>query len=280
MGNSKKTKINIEDLKKYFLNFLDYYVEASQKADLPVDKENLFNILNNLKYELVDGFGTGTFFVNRKKISVISENFLKNTSDMNEFYLLHEFVHLISPINQELFLDQNACVEKILKKIKDFNLDNINYTTIYYGLVGVDEVLAQWTTEELNDAMKNKKRSITKYDKGPLNSNVNFKSDFSYKDIYSPLQEPVEYLIKSMGYNDMRDFAKRKLNTENGLLDDLDEESFKKLNSIGMICKGIFLEQGFTKTDATKERVEKVFKDLYVETKKTEQSDDIPDFHE
>lgn len=174
---------------------------------------------------------TGTFSVNRKLIQVIINNFRNNGLDRNIFLLLHECAHLDSSVNEELFANQDALLQQLEEKAEKLQGEyktalNVYYAVkvlaqligeelndalkqqleekaekiqgkyitalnAYYGIIAIDEVLAQWTSEELNDALKNRKREVHTYTRGPLDSDIKFKSDFSDNDIYSPLQPVV-----------------------------------------------------------------------------------------
>ncbi len=253
-----------EKLRSFFRDLITYYVRSGEKANLPSCQEELEEIIENAEFEtFIIPSTTGTFRVNRKKIDVVMNNFEKNGSERNIFLLLHEFTHLISSVNAELFSEQKALVEKLKQMATQMGYDEDMYFDAYYGLTAVDEVLAQWTAEEHNDAMKGKKRETTTYTKGPLDSNVTFTSDFSDQDIYSPLQTVVESFVKELGFSSLREFATAVFEKKITITDRLDRKQFYMLSQIGIILEGISLDNGFNNTlNTTKEEVEQAFQYL------------------
>lgn len=248
-----------EKMRIYFKKILDTYVNSCKKANLPVDKEGLEDIINNTEIQALHIEGTkGTFSVNKSLIRYIPENFNKNGDERNNFLLFHEFTHLISPINEELFNDQDATVDKLkqrAERVQGYFVDEYN---AYYGLIAVDEVLAQWTAEELNDVALDKKRQSYRYNEGPLKANMEYTSDFSDNDIYSPLEEPVIKLIKKLGYKDLREFATDFQTNRKTLIDMLNDQDFETICQIGIMCKGIYKDNNFNKSiNVTKEEIEK-----------------------
>lgn len=254
-----------EKIRTYFRSFLDMYVSASNKAKLPVDRERLQSIIDNAEFKTFEiPNTTGTFSVNRNLIRVIMNNFIKNGSDRNNFLLLHEFTHLDSSVNEELFSDQNALLQKLNKRAESIHKKYMTGINAYYGIIAIDEVLAQWTGEELNDALKDKKREVHEFTRGPLDSDVKFKSDFSDNDIYSPLESVVEKLLQSLGYKDIREFATDVLASDKGVVDSIQGKNFKKLCQIGVICKAIYKENGFNNSlKVSKEEVEQAYSSLF-----------------
>lgn len=262
---SENNLTDAEKIREYFRSFLDIYVSAANKAKLPVDRERFESIIDNAEFKTFEiPNTTGTFSVNRNLIQVIMNNFRKNGPDRNNFLLLHEFAHLDSSVNEELFADQNALLQKLndkAEKLKGKNTEGIN---AYYGIVAIDEVLAQWTCEELNDALKDTKRNVHEFEKGPLDSDIKYKSDFSDNDIYSSLQPVVEKLVQAIGYTNIRDFATNVLATNKGIVNSIDDKNFEKLCQIGIICKAIYKEQGFNDTIVvSKEDVEQAYSTLF-----------------
>ena len=251
-----------EKMRAYFKNFINVYVNTANKANLPVDKEKLETIIETAEFRTFENHSTkGTFSVNRKLIQAIINNFKSNGVARNNFLLFHEFTHLISPINEELFADQNAFLQKLEAKAEKNPYPFVNGFNAYYGVIAIDEVLAQWCCEEHNDAYHQKNRQVTEYSKGSLNADVKYKSDFSDNDIYSPLEEPVENLVKKLGYDDLRGFANYVLSPDyKSFIEGLDEKRFATLCQIGVLCKGIYKENGFNNTlTVTKEDIEKVY---------------------
>ena len=266
MDNNEKVEkkeevLDMEKIREYFKNFIDVYILAANKANLPSNRELLDDIIDNAKIEAYDlSDTTGTFAVNRKYIGIIMKNFMNNSSDRNRFLLLHEFTHFSSGINNELFLDQNALLERLNNEAQGVRGNNVSGVNAYYGMVAIDEVLAQWTCEELNDAIKARKREIHEFSRGPLESDVRFKSDFSDNDIYSPLEPVVEKFIQALGYADFRDFATNFLASSKGIIDDIKGKNYEKLCQLGVICKAIYKEQGFSsRVTVSKEDVERAY---------------------
>ena len=262
---SENNLTDAEKIRDYFRRFLDMYVLAANKARLPVDKEQLQSIIDNAEFRTFEMPNTtGTFSVNRNLIQVIINNFRKNGPDRNNFLLLHEFAHLDSSVNKELFADQTALLQQLNEKAEKSQENNATGINAYYGIIAIDEVLAQWTCEELNDALKDKKREVHEFTKGPLDSNVKFKSDFSENDIYSPLEPVVEELLHSLGYKDIREFATAVLASGKGVIGSIQEKDFEKLCQIGIICKAIYKENGFNDTiNVSKEDVEQAYFSIY-----------------
>lgn len=259
---------NITDADKmriYFRDFVDVYAQMAEQKSIPVDKNKLEQIIENAEFRTFENENTtGTFSVNKKLIQVIMNNFRKNGVAINNFRLFHEFTHLISPINEELFADQNALLEEFQEKASQSNNKFVTGMNAYYGLIAVDEVLAQYTAEELNDAFCKKDRQSIMCKEGPLGAKVKYKTDFSDKDIYSPLEEPVEKLIQVLGYKNLRDFSVDFLSQDKKFTEILDEQAFEKLCCIGVICKGIYKENGFVdQLNVTAEDIEECFDFLY-----------------
>ena len=258
---SKNNLTYAEKIRDYFRLFLNMYVSGVKKANLPVNKESLQTIIDTAEFRAFEAPNTtGTFSVNRKLIQIITNNFRKNGADRNNFLLLHEFAHLDSSVNKELFEDPKSLLKQLNEKAKYYHDNTVTGVNAYYGIIAIDEVLAQWTCEELNDALKGKTREVHEYIRGPLDSNVKFKSDFSDKDTYSPLESVVEKLLQSMGYRDIRDFATVVLGSDVGIVDSINGKDFEMLCQIGIICKGIYKENSFVEgLTVTKEDVEQAY---------------------
>ena len=255
---------NDDQLRLYFKEFIDIYVSLANVKKIPVDSEKLEQIINNAEIKFIDMENTtGTFAVSKNRIEVIKENFYKNGKERNDFLLLHEFTHLNSAINEEIFSDQMGLFQKLSDIAAKKEGENISGINAYYGITAVDEVLAQWVCDELNDSLKNQKRETFEYLNGPLNSDINYKSDFSNGDIYSPLEKIVEMLIQSIGYIDLKDFANDFLASNRKLVNLLNDDTFDMLCNIGVVCQGIYKEQGFMKDiTVTKEDIENAYKSI------------------
>lgn len=106
-----------------------------------------------------------------------------NGVERNNFLLFHEFTHLISPINEELFADQNAFLQKLEEKSKNSPYPFVNGFNAHYGMITIDEVLAQWCGKEHNDTYHQKKRQVTEYSRGPLDANVKYINYFYHEEL-------------------------------------------------------------------------------------------------
>lgn len=260
----EKTMSDEEKMRNYFESFINVYVTAANKAKLPADRERLEEIVRNAEFKTFEIPNmTGTFSVNKKLIQVILNNFRKNGSNRNLFLILHEFAHLDSGINEELFKDQSALLQQLNEIAKKSHNENLNEINAYYGILAIDEVVAQWTCEELNDALNGKKREICKVTGGPLNSKISYTTDFSDNDIYSPLEQVVEKMIQSVGYKDIRTFTTDVLASNTGIMSKINSSNFEKLCNIGIICKGIYKENGFEPSlKVTANDIENAFESL------------------
>lgn len=253
-----------EKIREYFKKFIEVYVMAANKANLPVDRERLEEIVRNAEFKTFEiPNTTGTFAVNKNLIQVIINNFKKNGSNRNTFLLLHEFAHLNSSINVELYEDQTALLQQLNEIAEKLQSENITGINAYYGIQAIDEVLAQWTCEELNDAINDRKRERHEFTRGPLDSQISYVSDFSDNDIYSPLEQVVEKLLQSLGYKDIRSFAIDVLASDKGIMYKINSDNFEKLCNIGIICKAIYKENGFeSRLNVTGNDVENAFYSL------------------
>jgi hypothetical protein len=254
-----------ESIRKYFRGNVDLYVQAAKKVGLPVDEENLQSIMDNAEIILEeDESTTGTFAVSREKIIVNMNNFKKNGSSRNTFLLLHEIAHLDSAVLAELDTDPHGVFQR-LKDIEQMTPgDGVSGLNAYFGIIAIDEVLAQWTCDELHAAIHNKERSVHEYSEGPLGSRVKFRSDFTKDDIYSPLEEVVEKLLQSSGFKDLREFACKALASDMSVVDMIQGDNFRALCQIGIICCAIYNENGFYDAkNVSREEVEHAFENLH-----------------
>ena len=254
----------IEGFRTYAKKFIDLYVSGANKCNLPVDRENLESIVDNAEIIGYKSEGSGTFSVNREKISVITNNFEKNGVDRANFLLLHEFSHLNNPISLELYSNQADLYQQFKKRAEGFDNPDVNGLNAYYGFVAIDEVLSQWVCEEINDVQNNKHRGVHSYEVGPLGSNFKYEADFSFydgkPDVYSPLERFGEAFIRSLGYRDIRSFAENTLGTEKKISERINDKAFEIMCYIGIICKAIYKEEKFEENvSVTKEDVERAF---------------------
>ena len=250
-------------MREYLRNFVETYVSACAKAELPSNEESLKKTIDNAKIEFIERSDTtGTFAVTTNSISINKVNFDKNSKERNNFLLLHEFTHLSSGINKELYIDQMKFYNDLCEKAKGIEGEYIDGYMAYFGIAALDEVLAQWTCEELNDAIRGVERQTETYKKGPLGAKVTFSTSFTGNriyDVYSPLEEISIEFLKSIGYKDMKDFATKILSSDKGI-GDLSDESFKKLCYLGVVCRAIYEEEKFVNSETmTKEDVEKAY---------------------
>ena len=251
-------------LRNYLENYVDVYAFACSKVGLPCDSDSLKKTIENAEIELNENKNTtGTFAVTTKLISINKYNFEKNGQARNNFLLLHEYTHLNSGINKEIFSDQMKFYNGLCERASSIDGEYVDGYMAYFGITALDEVLAQWTCEELNDALRNEKRTTEIYNKGPLGSKINFETSFTGSgiyDVYSPLEKVSEAYLKSIGYSDLKTFAKEILSSDKGL-GELDDNSFKKLCYLGIICRAIYEEEGFVQNQSTmmKTDVEKAF---------------------
>lgn len=253
----------VMDMREYLKKYVNVYSFACLKSGLPCNEESLNETIGNAEIEFTyNEKSTGTFAVTTKSIGINKYNYDKNGQARNEFLLLHEFTHLCSGINKELYTDQMKFYEGLCERAKSVDGEYIDGYTAYFGIAALDEVLAQWTCEELNDTLRGVKRESEIYKKGPLGSKITFGTSFTGSgiyDIYSPLEEISINFLKSIGYKDMKDFATKILSSDKGI-GELSDESFKKLCYLGVVCRAIYEEEKFVNSETmTKEDVEKAY---------------------
>ena len=262
MSNNLTSK---ESIRQYFRGNIDLYVQAAKKVGLPADEENLQSVIDNAEIIIEDDESSkGTFSVNKKTIMVNMNSFKKNGSSRNTFLLLHEIAHLDSAVSSELFMDQSGLFQKLKATAQMSPGDDVSGLNAYFGIIAVDEVLAQWTCDELHAAIHKEERSVHEYSEGPLGSRVKFKSDFTKDDIYSPLEEVVENLLHSLGFKDLREFACKALASDMSVVDMIQGDNFRALCQIGIICCAIYNENGFYDAKkVSREDVEHAFENLH-----------------
>ena len=262
MSNNLTSK---ESIRQYFRGNIDLYVQAAKKVGLPADEENLQSVIDNAEIIIEDDESSkGTFSVNKKTIMVNMNRFKKNGSPRNTFLLLHEIAHLDSAVSSELFMDQSGLFQKLKATAQMLPGDDVSGLNAYFGIIAIDEVLAQWTCDELHAAIHKEERSVHEYSEGPLGSRVKFKSDFTKDDIYSPLEEVVENLLHSLGFKDLREFACKALASDMSVVDMIQGDNFRALCQIGIICCAIYNENGFYDAKkVSREEVEQAFENLH-----------------
>ena len=237
-----------EKIREYLMAYIKYYATAREKIGIPLDEEQLKNLIKEIQIELhEDDKTTGTFEVSQKEkfFRVVRNNFKKNGNKRNNFLMLHEMTHLSSKYNKELYTMIND-------KMREFNEmkcisenENISGWDVVYGLIAIEETLAQWCGEECNDAMNETKREKKKEEHRVLGTTVVATTDFSDKDVYAPLQQYVEGFAKSVGFRSLSEFARAMITGEQSLFDKINEGNAEVLGYIGILCEGIYQENGF-----------------------------------
>lgn len=243
-----ENQIEEEKIREYLKVYINYYAVAREKIGIPLDEEQLKTLIDEIQIELYEDDKTnGTFEVSQlnKYFKVVMNNFEKNGNKRNNFLMLHEMTHLSSKYNRELY-------EKLKDKMQEFDgmqsvkdNDNISGLDVAYGLIAIEETLAQWCGEECNDAMNGTKRENKKEEHRVLGTTVVATTDFSDKDVYAPLQQYVEGFAKSIGFKNLSEFARAMINGEQSLFDKINEENAETLGYIGILCEGIYQENGF-----------------------------------
>lgn len=241
-------KIEEEKIREYLREYIKYYLMAREKIGIPCDEEQLKTLIEELEIELYkDEKTTGTFEVSQVKkfLKVVVDNFNKNGSKRNNFLMLHEMTHFSSVYNRELYTDMMKKKQEFdtMKSIEDD--ENISGIDVVYGLIAIEETLAQWCCEECNDAMKENKREPKKEEHKILDATMSVTTDFSDRDVYAPLQQYVEGFAKNIGFKNLSEFAKAMINGEQSLFDKINEDNVKILGYIGILCEGIYQENGF-----------------------------------
>lgn len=253
---SNNTLTDVEKIRDYFRHFLDMYVSAAKKANLPVNRERLQSIIDNAEFKTFER--PYIFSVSRNLIKVNINKLREIDFDRINFLLLFEFARL----DNDLFANQPALLQQLNEKLQEKNETGINF---YFGIKAINEVLSQWICEELNDAIKGKKREVHEFTKGPLGSNIKFTSSFSNNDFSSSLELVVEKLLQSLGYKDIREFATVVLASDKGVVGSIQGKSLEKLCQIGIIYKAICKEYGLSFIDVSKEDVEQAYSRIYQE---------------
>lgn len=254
LEEQKENDNRANQLRIFLLTLISSYKDARENMKVPVDSENLSNLIKKIKINFESRARTkttGTFNVKHSEINVIKENFEDNSAKRNIFLLNHELTHLSSPLNKELY-DDDGKISKSMqaeydKMLEGKNNKDMSSFDVYMGAVAVDEVLAQWCCENCNDFMKNvntkRKKSLQSFT--IMGEPLFASTDFSDKDIYSPLQQYVEHFSSRLGFKTFKSFAKSILTGEKRLNDLVTPDTVEQLGYIGILCEGIYQDNKF-----------------------------------
>lgn len=269
-------KAKEENMREYLKSYVDFYSKLREQIGIPLNKEELEGLMDEIDIGLFeDENTTGTFQVsqNNKFFYVVMNNFMKNGNKRNEFLLKHEMTHLSSAFNKE-YNERLKELPKFFDVYKAVQAnDDVSGWDVTYGVIGVEEFLAQWCCEECNDVTNGEKRQSKIEEHIILGNSVKVKTDFSDHDIYAPLQEYVEDFAKKAGYKNLRDFSKAMLLGEKSFFDLVNEENVVALGYIGILCEGIYQENGFQKCGLPESDIPKAIK--YLQNRK--QQVDFPE---
>lgn len=237
------------ELKIFLSEFVEYYGKAREQIGIPFNTEKFTELLENIKIEILDMKDTtGTFQVSQKQnfFKVIEKNFIKNGNARNIFLLLHEFTHLDSKFNANLPSTKDDLIkyENYGSIQKNPDLSSMD---VYWGLIAIDEVLAQWCAEKCDKARKKETSNKSSKEKHSiLGTEVEVETSFSDHDIYAPLEQFVESFAKKIGYKDMEEFAKSNITGTDLLYNKITNDNVEMLGYIGILCEGIYQENGFS----------------------------------
>jgi len=240
-----------EKIREYLKLYIKTYVAARNRIGIPVDEEKLTELIDCVTIELFkDENMSGTFSVNQLKkwIAVIINNFEKNGRKRNDFLLLHEMTHLSSYNNLNMYtrLRDDNQVAKFGESEKVINNSDMSGTDVFYGVIAIEEVVAQWMAEKCDEALGNGNRTSHKETHRVLGTDIDVTTDFDNKDIYAPLETYVEAFSKKIGFSSFEDFAKAVVTGEIDLFDYINESNIEYLGYIGILCEGIYQENGFS----------------------------------
>ena len=119
-------------------------------------------------------------------------------------------------------------------------------TDVFYGVIAIEEVVAQLMAEKCDEALGNGNRTSHKETHRVLGTDIDVTTDFDNKDIYAPLETYVEAFSKKIGFSSFEDFAKVVVTGEIDLFDYINESNIEYLGYIGILCEGIYQENGFS----------------------------------
>lgn len=240
-----------EKIREYLKLYIKTYVAARNRIGIPVDEEKLTELIDCATIELFKDENTsGTFSVNQLKkwIAVIVNNFEKNGKKRNDFLLLHEMTHLSSYNNLNMYtrLRDDNQVAKFGESEKVINNSDMSGTDVFYGVIAIEEVVAQWMAERCDEALGNGNRTSHKETHRVLGTDIDVTTDFDNNDTYAPLETYVEAFSKKIGFSSFEDFAKAVVTGEIDLFDYINESNIEYLGYIGILCEGIYQENGFS----------------------------------
>lgn len=240
-----------EKIREYLKLYIKTYAAARNRIGIPVDEEKLTELIDCVTIELFkDENMTGTFSVNQLKkwIAVIVNNFEKNGKKRNDFLLLHEMTHLSSYNNLNMYtrLRDDNQVAKFGESEKVINNSDMSGTDVFYGVIAIEEVVAQWMAEKCDEALGNGNRTSHKETHRVLGTDIDVTTDFDNNDTYAPLETYVEAFSKKIGFSSIEDFAKAVVTGEIDLFDYINESNIEYLGYIGILCEGIYQENGFS----------------------------------
>jgi len=240
-----------EKIREYLKLYIKTYVAARNRIGIPVDEEKLTELIDCVTIELFkDENMSGTFSVNQLKkwIAVIINNFEENGKKRNDFLLLHEMTHLSSYNNLNMYtrLRDDNQVAKFGESEKVINNSDMSGTDVFYGVIAIEEVVAQWMAEKCDEALGNGNRTSHKETHRVLGTDIDVTTDFDNNDTYAPLETYVEAFSKKIGFSSIEDFAKAVVTGEIDLFDYINESNIEYLGYIGILCEGIYQENGFS----------------------------------
>ena len=240
-----------EKIREYLKLYVKTYAAARNRIGIPVDEEKLIELIDSATIELFkDENMSGTFSVNQLKkwIAVIVNNFEKNGKKRNDFLLLHEMTHLSSYNNLNMYtrLRDDNQVAKFGESEKVINNSDMSGTDVFYGVIAIEEVVAQWMAEKCDEALGNGNRTSHKETHRVLGTDIDVTTDFDNNDTYAPLETYVEAFSKKIGFSSFEDFAKAVVTGEIDLFDYINESNIEYLGYIGILCEGIYQENGFS----------------------------------
>ncbi|MEE3324911.1 MAG: hypothetical protein VZR33_06200, partial [Methanosphaera sp.] len=165
-----------------------------------------------------------------------------------DFLLLHEMTHLSSYNNLNMYtrLRDDNQVAKFGESEKVINNSDMSGTDVFYGVIAIEEVVAQWMAERCDEALGNGNRTSHKETHRVLGTDIDVTTDFDNNDTYAPLETYVEAFSKKIGFSSFEDFAKAVVTGEIDLFDYINESNIEYLGYIGILCEGIYQENGFS----------------------------------
>ncbi len=266
-----------EKIKELFLSAVELYCDIRNQMGMPIDKKKFTDFISECSFIIeYDEDNDYSFQVSQydKTIRANSYSFKKNGREKNILFILHEFTHLSSEFKtkvlakkaetigdtSKLLIEWKEKYQAILDAEKGSNDISLSSWDATYGLLGIDEAVAQWTAEEINDIVKGQKRKKKKEKHSILGNEVEVETDFSFHDIYAPLQGYVEHYAKKLGFKSFKEFAVDITTGKVDLFDLINEDNITELAYIGIICQGIYQENGFAKCGLPETDIQKAIR--------------------